>query len=145
MRCNRNSGFTLVELMITVAIVGILAAIALPSYNNYIRRGYVPEATSQLSGGQVQMEQFFQDNRTYVGATPCTSLPANPTSHFTYACSPAATSTTYTLTATGTGPMAGFVYTVDQSNTKATTITGVSGWNSNTCWVTRNGSGSTTC
>ncbi len=49
------AGFTLIELMITVAIIGILAAVGLPAYNDYIIRGRVPEATSNLSAKRVKM------------------------------------------------------------------------------------------
>ncbi len=62
---HRPRGFTLIELMITVAIVAILAAIALPSYRDYILRGQVVDATNGLAGMRADMERFFQDNRTY--------------------------------------------------------------------------------
>ena len=60
-----TGGFTLIEVMIVVAIVAILAALAMPLYIDYIRRGRIPEATSNLSSQQVKMEQWFQDNQTY--------------------------------------------------------------------------------
>ena len=66
MRASR--GFTLIELMIVVGIIAILAAIAIPSYSEYVRRSRITEAVSALSGMRVQMEQYFQDNRTYAGA-----------------------------------------------------------------------------
>jgi type IV pilus assembly protein PilE len=131
----RSIGFTLIELMIVVAIVAILASVALPSYRNYLTRGKIPDATSQLASKRVQMEQFFQDSKTYAGAPACTS-DTTSSKFFTFDCDGAATATAFTLRATGTGTMAGFVYTIDQNNAKATT--GVpSGWTANaTCWVT---------
>ena len=64
----RPSGFTLIEVMIVVAIVAILASIAIPAYTDYILRSKITAATSALGSQQVKMEQFFQDRRTYVGA-----------------------------------------------------------------------------
>lgn len=135
---NKQTGFTLIELMVVVAIVAILSAIALPLYTDYVIRGRIPDATSNLAAKRVQMEQFFQDNRTYVNAPPC-NADATSSRFFTFSCPNAATATTYTLQATGTGPMAGFDYTIDQANAKASNITR-SGWSnpsSNTCWATK--------
>lgn len=131
-------GFTLIEVMITVAIVAILAAVALPSYSRYVLRARVTDGVAGLSDMRLKMEQYFQDNRTYVGACVAGTvapLPA-PSVNFTYACS-ALSANTYTVTATGLGVMNGFVYTLDQANARATT--GVpSGWTANAgCWVTK--------
>jgi type IV pilus assembly protein PilE len=140
MKYNQN-GFTLVELMVVVAIVGILAAVAVPAYSDYVRRAKVPDATANLATKRVQMEQWFQDNRTYIGATVAGTPCANDTAlsqNFDFSC--AVTATTYTITATGKASMAGFAFTVDQSNAKSSTATGIAGWSGNSaCWVTRKG------
>jgi type IV pilus assembly protein PilE len=134
---SRQAGFTLIEVMITVAIIGILAAIALPSYGDYVRRGRITEALAGLSDMRVKMEQFFQDNRTYAGACTTGTVAPKPadTAYFTYGCSFLAAGT-YTVTASGAGSMLGFVYTIDQANVRNTTAlpTGWSGAN-NGCWV----------
>lgn len=139
----RTLGFTLIELMIVVAIVGILATLAYPSYQDYLIRGRIPEATSALATKRVEMEQFFQDNRTFVGAPTC-NADAATSRWFTIACTAGTvTATTYTLRADGVGAMAGFAYTVNQANVKASAITRP-GWNDpnpNTCWAIRRDGG----
>ena len=125
-------GFTLIELMIVIVVIGILARIAYPSYTDYVIRGKLIEGTSALSNGRVKMEQYFQDNRTYVAGP----APGN-TTNFTYAASNLALGT-YTITATGVGSLAGFSYSINESNTKASTTP----WgNSTTCWVVKKGGG----
>ena len=57
------TGFTLIEVMITVAIVAILAAVAIPSYTSYITRSKIQEATTTLLAMRTKMEQYFQDHR----------------------------------------------------------------------------------
>lgn len=130
-------GFTLIELMIVVAIVGILAAVAVPAYSDYVVRGKIPDATSNLAVKRVQMEQFFQDNRTYVGAPACNADSAG-SQFFDFSCS-TQTATGYTLQAVGKGTMAGFTYTVTEANLKATSAV-PAGWSTNaSCWVTKKG------
>ena len=129
-------GFTLIELMVTVVIVAILAAIAVPSYTAYVVRGKIPDATSNLATKRVQMEQYFQDNRTYVGAPAC-NVDTTTSQYFTFSCPAAPTAVTYTLQALGTGTMAGFIYTLDQDNNKVT-VAAPAGWTTSaTCWVTK--------
>ncbi len=127
-KASRSKGFTLIELMIVVAIVGILLAIAVPSYREYVRRGAVEEALANMSSGRVGLEQFFLDNRTYEDA-PC---PAS-TARFTIACVSDATS--YTITATGSGNVLGFIYTINQTGGRTT----AGAWGAGNCWVTRKG------
>ncbi len=123
--------------MITVAIIGILAAIAIPSYTEYITRGKIVDGIAPLSDMQVKMEQYFQDNRKYTDACGSSTVAPVPTAtqNFTFACS-GLSGTGYTVTATGVGSMASFVYTVDQTGARKTTglPTGWTGTNS-TCWV----------
>lgn len=128
------SGFSLIEVMVVVAILGILAAIALPQYDEYVTRGRLVDAFSQLSAGRVRAEQFYQDNRTFVGM-PC----PGDTATVGFAC--ASTATTYTITATGAAALGGFAFTIDQANNRATT--GVkTGWTTNaSCWVVSKGGG----
>ena len=144
-----QSGFTLIELMMALVVVAILTAIALPSYNKYIIRGKVPDATANLATKRVQMEQWYQDNRTYGANSVGTAAPACVTDtttskNFDFSCVISAAGDTYVITATGKGPMTGFSYTVDQSNTKTSAFTSAapSGWvaaTPNNCWVTNVG------
>lgn len=136
-------GFTLIELLVVVVVVGILAAIGIPSYKDYVQRGKITEAISSLSDMGVKMEQYFQDNRTYVGACTAGTVAPTPTAstNFTYACSGLAADG-YTVTATGIGSMAGFIYKISVATNAAParSTTGLpSGWqgSGNTCWVIR--------
>ena len=134
---NKSNGFSLIELMVVVAIIGILAAIALPQYSTYVTRSKFADATSGLASKRVRLEQSFQDNRTYVGATDCNSDTAT-SQYFTFSCS-AATATAFTLQAVGRSSMAGFTFTINESGTRATTVT-ATGWTGNTgCWITNKG------
>jgi type IV pilus assembly protein PilE len=107
--------------MIVVVVLGILAAIAIPNYSRYITRGALVEATNALAEYRVRMEQFFQDNRTYANAGNCGApVPAN-LDNFAITCVIAAGGQAYTATATGAGVAAGFGYTINQANVRATT------------------------
>lgn len=134
----REGGFTMIEVMVVVAIVAILAAIALPNYSDYIKRGKIIEATSALSDLRTRYEQFYLDNRTYVGGCLIIKPVVNTARAFDIDC-PGESATAYSGTATGkdTEGMSGFGYSIDQANVHVTTGTGSWGQSSATCWVTR--------
>jgi len=140
-------GFTLIEVMITVAIIAILAAVAMPSYSAYIMRGHLAEAVGGLAGVRAQMERYYQDNRTYATVagpptftTPCAAAAGTRTfGNFVVSCSGTPTATAFTLQAVGSGPATGFTFTINQADVRATT-SAASGWN--TCadkWLMKKG------
>jgi len=141
-KSSHECGFTLIEAMVTCAIVAILSAIALPSYSRYVTRGNLVEGTNALSEYRVRMEQFYQDNRSYqnAGGGCGVALPTN-LENFSVVCAIAAAGQAYTATATGARSTAGFVYTINQANVRATAAL-PSNWGSlpadaATRWVTK--------
>lgn len=145
-RRRSDAGFTLIELLIAMVIAAILASVAVPSYQGYVRRGQLADAFSTLADMRVKLEQHYQDNKFYgasVNSTACPALSgyaAFPVAgkHFTLSCTGgAAPSQTFTLTATGaSGLVSGYEYTVNQSGTKGTTqFAGNS--SSAACWLTK--------
>ena len=139
---NTQEGFTLIELMIVVAIIGILASIALPAYNEYILRAKLTEGLNALSESKVKMEQSFQDNRRYATTSGGTTCPASAIvstglKYFTVSCAVTAATDIFTITATGIAgtPTASFTYTVTPT-AKATTSTKWS-TTSTTCWLVK--------
>jgi type IV pilus assembly protein PilE len=142
-----TSGFTLIEVMITVAVIAILAAVALPAYFDYITRSRLVEARANLADMRTRMEQSFLDNRRYPTCVPASTatpasteirLPGNA-KFFTYTCAVNVPNNTYTLTATDifSPGAAHFTYTVNEANVRQTTAA-PAGWATSTsCWITR--------
>jgi len=142
----RAAGFTLIEVMVAVAIVAMLAAVAIPSYQSYVRRGQLSEAFTTLADMRVKMEQYYQDNKFYgqsatnaacatlsgYGAFPVT------TKYFSVKCDAGgAPSQTYMLTAEGTaGLTSGYDYTLNQAGTKGTAKF-ANATSTAACWLTK--------
>lgn len=102
-------GFSLIELMIAVAIVGILLAIAVPSYQNHLRKGRRAEAQAFLTQVAQRQQQYLLDARTYaLGGTALTELsltpPTSVTDHYAVTVTPAAPTVppSFTITAAPT-------------------------------------------
>jgi prepilin-type N-terminal cleavage/methylation domain-containing protein len=144
MRHGRSKGFTLIELMIVVAIVAILTTIAYPNYRDYVIRGQLVDATTGLASVRANMERYYQDNRSYTTAgtfnPPCDNVTPIIAGKFSILC--ANTATTFTATATGGTSVAGFVFTVDQDNVQKTTVTSPAPTSFRGCtsaWITKTG------
>ncbi len=142
-RTRSHSGFTLIEMMIVVVIIGLLMINAVPVYQDYVRRSKMADATSQLSDLRVRMEQYYQDNRRYSAAADgsggCgTPMPA--AGYFGFACAnPGGDSQAFVITATGIGDMSEYTFSIDQTNTRRTTaFVGASGL-PKSCWIYRRG------
>ena len=140
-----QKGFTLVELMVAVAIVGIIATIAIPYVQDYLRHSKRADASSALIQLSQAMQRYYTENNTYLGAAVSgndTGIPASST--FAYSQSPfsgnpaynlrisAATASTYTLSAIPTGEQAGDVCGTLTLTSKNVRGHGASG--STECW-----------
>ncbi len=116
MQKKNKSGFSLIELMIVVAIIGILGTIAYPSYTKQIQKSRRVDAHSSMLAYAMKFEEFYGNNFTYTGAPAAAGLSTsvNSTSSY-YSISATASGETYTLTATAQGSQA--------SDTGCTSIT----------------------
>lgn len=131
-----QSGFTLIELMIVVIIAGILAAIAYPSYSQYVTKSKRSAAESFMLTVANKQEQYMLDARSYATTLSALGLttPTDVAANYSIALS-GVTSTTYTITATPSG-------TQQANDTKCANLTlnqtgakGISGTGSvAACW-----------
>lgn len=133
-----NRGFTLVELMIVIAVVGIIATIAYPSYNDSVKKSRRADAKGALMGFSQAMERHFTDNNSYLGAASGgantgaptifpTQAPLDSSAKFYDLTIEAATASSYTLRATPINGQAG------DGNLEIDN-TGAKRWNGNTGW-----------
>ncbi len=125
------SGFTLIEVMIVVVIMGVLVAIAYPAYTNHMLRARRADGQAALLNLSALMESYFTENNTYVGATPAALGITTASQQGYYSVSvTSATATSYTITAAPQG-----VQTADTTCGSLTlTNTNVKGPNPSTCW-----------
>jgi type IV pilus assembly protein PilE len=124
---NAVRGFTLIELMIAVAVIAILASIAYPSYVEHVRKSHRANAQAMMMEDVQFLERYFTTNSTYVGAViPRTQEPENGTANYTLS-TPTLTATTYVVQAAPTGtfsdPTCGTL-TINQAGVKAKSGTG---------------------
>jgi type IV pilus assembly protein PilE len=138
-------GFTLIELMIVVAIIAILAGIAVPQYTEFVRKGQVTEATSTMLEYRAQLERYYLDNRDYGAVPACgvlkTAFPGRK--YFEPDCVTNNGGQGYVVTMKGksgnVGPRVGadgnlHEYTINEQNVRTTvTFKGVA--SGKTCWL----------
>jgi type IV pilus assembly protein PilE len=146
----KTRGFNLVELLVTLSVIGILAGVAYPSYQKQMQKTRRADATGALLGLANAMERYYTENNSYLGAAGTSGTPADTGAPRIYATqSPvdggtkyydltinAATATTYTLRATpvSTGPQGSDkcqILTLTNAGVKGTTASGMTAAD---CW-----------
>ncbi len=134
----RERGFTLIEIMVVVAIVSILGAIALPSYGGYVMRAKIASATALLKEARQRLENRYADERSYAAADGSCLITGflDSDSQFTLACTTASAGQQYTFTATGSAGMAGFKYAINEAGVEQT-LALPTGWSTATLPLNR--------
>lgn len=128
-KASSESGFSLIELLIAVTIVGILTALTIPAYGRYVLRSKLPEAFAMLGDYRLRMEQYNQDNRTYAnpGLNSCAVAPPLTGKYFDIQCTITAVGARFTYTATANskagqnlGNAGDYSYSIDQDGIRNT-------------------------
>jgi type IV pilus assembly protein PilE len=128
-----EAGYTLVEMMIVVAILGILGAVAIPAYQGYVATGKEAEGKAGLSNIALLEEQAFAQNRTYAAGANAAALTAaigftaEANTNYTWSVAAGASGIGTSFTATADGSANGLpIFTIDEANNK--TRDGAAGW-----------------
>ena len=116
----RTLGFTLVELMIAVVIVGIASKLAYGAFTDATRRSKMTTAFAITMSYAGLMERYFTTNNKY-GTSTCGGTLPDPAEGFIFSCALGGGGQTYVATATGSGSVDGYVYTIDQLGARKTT------------------------
>ena len=132
-----NRGFTLIEVMIVVAIIAVIAAVAIPGYQNQIRDSRRADCLAVMAQGRQMMERFYTKNYTYAGAVIGTDTPAKcpidgNATYYNLAFVGAPNATSFTLQATPANEQAGEAcgaLTINQAGQKT-----AAGGTVDTCW-----------
>lgn len=144
-RESKQNGFTLIELMIVIAIIGILAGIALPSYTKYVINAKIPDAFVGLNELASKSKTYYMDNKNFDGITSACSpiAPAASQDNFTFTCATSGTgmdAQTITFTASGKNQLANYIYTLNESGAKTSSQPGdTSTTPGKNCWRTTTG------
>ncbi|MBZ8141182.1 pilus assembly protein PilE [Rubrivivax gelatinosus] len=128
-----TAGFTLIELMIALAVLAILTAVALPSYNSYVRRAKIPVGLDALSAFATRMEQRYQDVGSYQNNDGGCALTQSDPQNFTFSCEVTDSGQGFTATATGKNAVSDFTFTINASGARTTTYKGTQ----LSCWSTK--------
>lgn len=116
---HRADGLTLPEVLIVITILGILAGVALPTYQGYIQRSTLTEAFDALSAYRLRMDRAFNDNGNY-GTDACAVAAPAASANFSFTCTLGDEGQSYLATATGSGRMNGYAFTVDDDGARTT-------------------------
>lgn len=134
-----QQGFTLTEVMVTLGMVAIISAVALPSYSGYVARSKVPPGLEALASTATRLEQYYQDTGSYGTASTCANgmvMPKPSDYYGTVSCSTTSSGQGFDLTITGTGALVGYKYSINHRGERKT-LEHPKGVPTGNCWSVR--------